>query len=209
MLCFRYKYFEVIIYHFLCFSGHILLLLWWQDRLLVLLHSVPQLLCSPDCGEYIPICIIWMFSFKQLVFQQKKSKTCIGDFSAGHAGILCHCKLFLQCVWNGCGHLVSLLLWVYTWLVKMKELFHYNRYQISNVYIPSYHTSMHSKCNQSTDWYRKKKEWASSHTPHSNIAWECCIQRMAISSISDRQSDRKPISSELHKIIFGQSSKGI
>ena len=38
----------------------------------------------------------------------------------------------------------------------MKELFHYKRYQISNVYIPSYHTSMHSKCNQSTDWYRNK-----------------------------------------------------
>ena len=35
-----------------------------------------------------------------------------------------------------------------------------------------------------------KKEWASSHTPRSNIAWESCIQRMAIPSISDGQSDR-------------------
>ena len=32
-----------------------------------------------------------------------------------------------------------------------------------------------------------KKEWASSHTPRSNIAWECCIQWMAIPSISDGQ----------------------
>ena len=29
-----------------------------------------------------------------------------------------------------------------------------------------------------------KKEWASSHTPRSNIAWECCIQWMAIPSMS-------------------------
>ena len=36
-----------------------------------------------------------------------------------------------------------------------------------------------------------KKEWASSHTPRSNIAWECCIQWMAIPSISDGQSDKK------------------
>ena len=38
----------------------------------------------------------------------------------------------------------------------MKELFHYKRYQISNVYIPPYHTPMHSKCNQNTDWYWNK-----------------------------------------------------
>ena len=49
-----------------------------------------------------------------------------------------------------------------------------------------------------------KKEWASSHTPHSNIAWECCIQRMAIPSISDGQWDWKPVSSELHKIILAK-----
>ena len=36
-----------------------------------------------------------------------------------------------------------------------------------------------------------KKEWASSHTPRSNIAWECCIQWMAIPSIRDGQSDKK------------------
>ena len=36
-----------------------------------------------------------------------------------------------------------------------------------------------------------KKEWASSHTPRSNIAWECSIQWMAIPSIRDRQSDKK------------------
>ena len=36
-----------------------------------------------------------------------------------------------------------------------------------------------------------KKEWASSHTPRSNIAWECCIQWMAIQSIRDGQSDKK------------------
>ena len=53
-----------------------------------------------------------------------------------------------------------------------------------------------------------KKEWASSHTPRSNIAWECCIQRMAIPSISDGQSDRKPVSSELHKIILAKVQKG-
>ena len=41
-----------------------------------------------------------------------------------------------------------------------------------------------------------KKEWASSHTPCSSIAWECCIQRMAIQSISDGQSDRKCISTD-------------
>ena len=38
-----------------------------------------------------------------------------------------------------------------------------------------------------------KKEWASSHTPRSNIAWECCIQWMAIPSIRDRQWDKKGI----------------
>ena len=38
-----------------------------------------------------------------------------------------------------------------------------------------------------------KKEWARSHTPPSNIAWECYIQRMAIPSISDGQSDRKSV----------------
>ena len=32
--------------------------------------------------------------------------------------------------------------------------------------------------------FQWKKEWASSHTPRSNIAWEC---------ISDRQSDKKGI----------------
>ena len=37
----------------------------------------------------------------------------------------------------------------------------------------------------------KKKEWASSHTPRSNIAWECCIQWMAFPSIRDGQSDNK------------------
>ena len=31
----------------------------------------------------------------------------------------------------------------------------------------------------------------SSHTPRSNIAWECCIQWMAIPSIRDGQSDKK------------------
>ena len=36
-----------------------------------------------------------------------------------------------------------------------------------------------------------KKEWASSHTPRSNIAWECCIQWMAIPSIRDSHSDKK------------------
>ena len=36
-----------------------------------------------------------------------------------------------------------------------------------------------------------KKEWASSHTPRSNIAWECCIQWMAIPSIRDGKSDKK------------------
>ena len=53
-----------------------------------------------------------------------------------------------------------------------------------------------------------KKEWASSHTPRSNIAWECCIQQMAIPSISDGQSDRKPVSSELQKIILAIVHKG-
>ena len=38
---------------------------------------------------------------------------------------------------------------------------------------------------------------------------ECCIQRMAIPSISDGQLDRKPVSSELNKNNFGQSLKGI
>ena len=38
-----------------------------------------------------------------------------------------------------------------------------------------------------------KKEWASSHTPRSNIDWECCIQWMAIPSIRDGQSDKKGI----------------
>ena len=33
------------------------------------------------------------------------------------------------------------------------------------------------------DKSQKLKEWASQHTPRSNIAWECWIQRMAISSI--------------------------
>ena len=42
-----------------------------------------------------------------------------------------------------------------------------------------------------------------------NIASECCIQRMAIPSISDGQLDRKPVSSELNKNNFGQSLKGI
>ena len=36
-----------------------------------------------------------------------------------------------------------------------------------------------------------KKEWASSHTPRSNMAWEGCIQWMAIPSIRDGQSDKK------------------
>ena len=36
-----------------------------------------------------------------------------------------------------------------------------------------------------------KKEWASSHTPRSNIAWEGCIQWMAIPSSKDGQSDKK------------------
>ena len=49
-----------------------------------------------------------------------------------------------------------------------------------------------------------KKEWASSHAPHSNIAWECCVQRMVIPSICDGQSDRKPVSSELHKIFLAK-----
>ena len=49
-----------------------------------------------------------------------------------------------------------------------------------------------------------KKEWASSHTPRSNIAWECCMQRMAIASISDGQSVRN----ESHKIILAKVQKG-
>ena len=36
-----------------------------------------------------------------------------------------------------------------------------------------------------------KKEWASSHTPRSNIAWECCIQWKGTPSIRDGQSDKK------------------
>ena len=55
---------------------------------------------------------------------------------------------------------------------------------------------------------RWKKEWASSHTPGSNTAWECCIQRMSIPSISVWQSGRKPVSSELHKIILAKVQKG-
>ena len=31
--------------------------------------------------------------------------------------------------------------------------------------------------------FRWKKEWAGSHTPRSNVAWKCCIKRMAIPSI--------------------------
>ena len=45
-----------------------------------------------------------------------------------------------------------------------------------------------SKRKTNVKW---KKEWASSHTPRSNIAWECCIQWIAIPSISDGQSDKK------------------
>ena len=42
------------------------------------------------------------------------------------------------------------------------------------------------------------------------IAWECCIQWMAIPGVtcSDGQSDRKPVSSELHKIILAKVQKG-
>ena len=50
------------------------------------------------------------------------------------------------------------------------------------------------KCAKNTSTHSKwKKEWASSHTPLSIIAWECCIQWMAIPSItgSDGQSDKK------------------
>ena len=53
-----------------------------------------------------------------------------------------------------------------------------------------------------------KKELTSLHTPRSKIAWECCIQRMAIPSISDGQSDRKLVSSELYKIILAKVQKG-
>ena len=38
-----------------------------------------------------------------------------------------------------------------------------------------------------------KKEWASSHTPRSNIAWECCIQWMAIPSIATGNQTKKGI----------------
>ena len=40
-------------------------------------------------------------------------------------------------------------------------------------------------------YVQMKEEWASSHTPRSNIAWEWCIQRIAIASISDGQSAKK------------------
>ena len=53
----------------------------------------------------------------------------------------------------------------------------------------------------------RKSEQAHKTQP-SNIAWECCIQRMAIPSISDGQSDRKPVSSYLHKIILAKVQKG-
>ena len=43
---------------------------------------------------------------------------------------------------------------------------------------------------------------------HSIIAWECCIKQMAIPSISDGQSDRRPVSSELmHKITLAKDQK--
>ena len=45
------------------------------------------------------------------------------------------------------------------------------------------------------------------HVPHAPT-WECCIQLMAIPSISDGQSDRKPVSSELYKIILAKVQKG-
>ena len=51
-------------------------------------------------------------------------------------------------------------------------------------------------------------EWASSYTPRSNIAWECCIQHMAIPSISGVQSYRKQVSSKMHKIILAKVQKG-
>ena len=60
------------------------------------------------------------------------------------------------------------------------------------------------QCSAGKNEKKWKKECASSHIPHSNIDWECCIQRMAIPSNSDRQSDRKPVSSELHKIILAK-----
>ena len=54
-----------------------------------------------------------------------------------------------------------------------------------------------------------KKEWASSHTPRSNIAWECWIQWMAIPSISDGLSDKNPVSSELHTILLPKFKRDI
>ena len=38
-----------------------------------------------------------------------------------------------------------------------------------------------------------KKEWASSQTPHSNIAWECCIQWLAIQALVTGNQTKKGI----------------
>ena len=89
-------------------------------------------------------------------------------------------------------------LWFYTQpcLIPFLPLpIFYNYYQIW------FHVLLFN-CNEK--W---KKEWASSNTPRSNIAWECCIQRISIPSISDGQSERKPVSSELHKIIWAKVQK--
>ena len=47
------------------------------------------------------------------------------------------------------------------------------------------------------------------HIPHAPSLFEnAACQRMAIPSISEGQSDRKPVSSELNKIILAKVQKG-
>ena len=88
-------------------------------------------------------------------------------------------------------------------------IYHYRGILISRERFKMLPGSMlRSGIKHSKNYKKWKKEWASSHTPCSNIAWECCIQRMAIPSISDQQLDRKPVSSKLNKIIFAKVEKG-
>ena len=59
------------------------------------------------------------------------------------------------------------------------------------------------KCSDNNE---RKSEQA--HIPHAPILQKCSIQRMAIQRISNGQSDREPVSSELHKIILVKIQKG-
>ena len=56
--------------------------------------------------------------------------------------------------------------------------------------------------------YNERKSEQAHIPPRSNIALECCIQWMAIPSISEGQSNGNPVSNDLHKIIVAKGQKG-